>query len=608
MEPVKPFSKDSSLLPLETEADRILNKMKRITRSKTKQNYKKIDELENIYESNASGGVLGQMNDFAKGMRDLQKNLEILEKEMENVEGFTPDDTDGVKDEEGFEDEEEGFEDEEEGFEDEEEGFATNLSNGLKIYTSEYENNTSGGIYKLDKTLYKKLFKLAKQKQLTKSQLKALLKSGDITQSQYDKLIKAMKSKKSKKTASSGKCKSNRFKEYIDIAVKYVTKFYTYYYKYLQKLAKQIYNKTDGVIDDKRIANNQKDIDIIAEQINYFLAVPSAIIYAYNWYYIILYKDENNQKIPYTFGDTLNSFVNNGVLKYLFTALIQPVILLNAFLRKTCPAVIDQIIDFLGYFKFGKYLDFTILKVVAMNPIAQFMVLVCVILYLSCKYSQQVFDAMISFMGHGSPPSYIKWLYVIVAYDIIIGVARRANTFFGTVQSTADKVNGFIKTLMSPFTSFAMWLVLVIFSFLNIRLAGLFIIIYLYINTYLAMGIYNGVNNKPSIAQAWSDMNTMFRKSVVNIGGRQCPPNPTFFEKLFVVLMELCYECMAYMLYFIILLYGIYRYVTELQSESTKIILSALNGFLLAIITVFIILRAKAKMMNPLNIDDYDNI
>jgi hypothetical protein len=149
---------------------------------------------------------------------------------------------------------------------------------------------------------------------------------------------------------------------------------------------------------------------------------------------------------------------------------------------------------------------------------------------------------------------------------------------------------------------------LVIFSFLNIRLAGLFIVVYLYISSYLAVGIYNGVNNKPSIAVAIGAMNTLFRKSVTNIGGRRCPPNPTFLEKLFVIIMELCYDCMAYVLYFAVLSYGIYKYVTELNSNSTKIILSSVNGGILFLIVIYIILRVRTKMMNPLDINDYDNI
>jgi hypothetical protein len=322
----------------------------------------------------------------------------------------------------------------------------------------------------------------------------------------------------------------------------------------------------------------------------------------------MFFRDEDKQKIPYTFGDDANGFVNKGMLKYLFTALIQPVILVNAFLRAFCPMILDKTIEVLGYLKFGKYLDFTILQVIVMNPIAQFMTLTCIILYLSCKYSEALYAAFISFLGDGKPPASVKWLYLIVAYDIIIGVTRRSSSIYGTMQSMSDRIEGFAKTLTSPIMSFVTWLLLVIFSFLNIRLAGLFIVVYLYISSYLAVGIYNGVNNKPSIAVAIGAMNTLFRKSVTNIGGRRCPPNPTFLEKLFVIIMELCYDCMAYVLYFAVLSYGIYKYVTELNSNSTKIILSSVNGGILFLIVIYIILRVRTKMMNPLDINDYDNI
>ncbi len=655
MNNLQPFSDES--LPLEKESEKIISKMKTIQKNHEKKkknspknNYKNVEVLENVHDEKPQT-LFSKMNDFVDGITELENNLKELNDKLGNVEGFTgedddeegfedddeegfeDDDEEGFEDddEEGFEDDdEEGFEDDdEEGFEDDdaegfedddEEGFEDddaegfedyNLTKGKHIYVKEYES-ANGGIKKKSSDHY---YKLAMRGKLSKKMIKQLCKSGILSKKQCKNIKKKQNRKKggkkgSKKKSSGkkGKCNSNRFRKYIDMAVKYVTNLRNYYKFYLKKLANFIYKKTDGVIDGRPNSKNKKDIEIISKQIDYFIAVPSAIFFAYNWYYVIFYKDETNQKIPYTFGETVNSFTNNGILKYLFTALVQPVILLNAFLRKVCPSLVDKWIDTLGYLKFGEYLDFTILKTIAMNPIAQFIALVCIILYYSCKYSDKVFDSLISFMGKGKTPSYMKWIYMIVTYDIIIGVARRKNTFVGNIQSVADRITSIMQTIFSPISSFALWMVFVIFSYLNIRLAGLFMIIYLYATSYFGMGIYNGINNKSDIAQAWSGMNTLFRKSVTDIGGRSCPPNPTFFEKLFVVCMELFYDCMAHMLYFIILIYGIYKYVTELKSNSTRIILCAVNTAILFMIMLYMFIKVRSKMLNPLDVNDYDHI
>ena len=130
------FSKDESnpILPLETETELLLKKMERM--QKKKNNYRNMDELENIYDTTPSkkedAGFFTRFQHFLQNLDDIEKSMDELNVEGFDQEGMDDEDMEGMDDEdmEGMDDEDqEGMEDEDqEGMDDEDmEGFAQNL-------------------------------------------------------------------------------------------------------------------------------------------------------------------------------------------------------------------------------------------------------------------------------------------------------------------------------------------------------------------------------------------------------------------------------------------------------------------------------------------------
>jgi len=134
-ERTKLFSNDTlkNGLPLESETDLLLKKMERMR--KVKNNYKNIDVLDNIYDTE-SGGSSG----FFDGIQRFFKNINDIQEELAQIEGFDGDDSqegfDGDDSQEGFDgdDSQEGFDgdDSQEGFDDDsQEGFDDDSQEGF---------------------------------------------------------------------------------------------------------------------------------------------------------------------------------------------------------------------------------------------------------------------------------------------------------------------------------------------------------------------------------------------------------------------------------------------------------------------------------------------
>jgi len=611
-----------------TEIEKILQKMETITKEKksgAKNNYKNVDVLENVYEEKekpASKTFVGRFTDFAKGLTEMQDNMNKINKELESmdVEGFEGFDED---DEEGFEDEgEEGFEDEggEEGFEGDEEFKRFKRSKKFKrfkrskkfkeynqdeLYRREYEP-TNGGLGAVDKTLYKRLMQFAKRGKLSKSFLKRLLKQGLISRGEYNRLLRInrkaqQKQQKSSSKKSKKKCKSNRFKEFLDKLVNFIRKYTDKYNKLMFEMATYIYEFAGG---NKASSKARIDIPLIAKQLKYFFMVPFALYFAYNWYYILFYRDESNQRIPNTFGETVNDYASYGLLRYLFTSLVQPMIVLNAYFRRFWPWVIESNVNLLSYLRLGK-LDFTFLYTFFSNPIVQFVGLTLTILYYACKYGDKLYNAFFKYLGTtGSikmPKGKIyRYILLILVFDIIVGVVRHSST----IVNLMNRASSIFSLMTAPLVTIALWIILVIFTFMNMHLAILFCILYVYIYSYAAMAICG----KKGAGNAWNDINQLLRNSVSKIGGRDCPPNPTWIQKVFVILMSKLFNLLIVLMFILVLCYGIYSYIKYMKADTPKGMLIAFNIFIVLSLVGIVINSVRSGILNFDKGKQYDNI
>ena len=642
------------------ETEEILQKMETITKAKKnkKNNYKNVDVLENVYEETEkaepqkaepkkaepkkadekpdSKTFVGRFTDFAKGLTEMQENMEKINKELEalDVEGFEGFAEEGFEEgaegeeEEGFEEEgfeegaegeeDEGFEEgaegeEDEGFEEgaegeedegfEEEGFTS--YGPKKLYRREYEP-TNGGLDGPDKTLNKRLMRFARRGKLSKSFLRRLLKQGLISRRQYNRMMRVNRRAQQKRNRSStkstgGKCKSNRFKEFLDKLVNFIRKYTDKYNNLMREMAIYIYEFAGG---SKTTSFAKNDINVVAKQLKYFFMVPFALYFTYNWYYILFYRDESNQKIPNTFGETTNDYASYGVLRYLFTSLVQPMIVLNAYFRRFWPWIIESGVNLLSYLRIGK-LDFTFLYTFFSNPIVQFLALAFTILYYACKYGDELYNAFFKFLGTtGSikmPEGQIyRYILLILVFDIIVGVVRHSST----IVNLFNRAMSIYQMMTAPIITFVLWLILVIFTFMNMQFAILFCILYLYVHSYFALGIYGtkGAGN------AWNDINQLLRRSVSKIGGRECPPNPSWIEKVFVILMSQLFNLLIIIMFIIVLFYGIYSYVYFMKAESPKGMLVAFNMFIVLSLVGIVINSVRSGILNFDKGKQYDNI
>lgn len=429
--------------------------------------------------------------------------------------------------------------------------------------------------------------KAVKSGQLNASDLKNLLNSGIISQFQYNELLGYLLSlfgfnwKNTKpKPKDTGGCKKwnkdcggdagSKISEMIDTVMDIIKDFLGFYSRLLRYVSTVIYQSADGKLDGNP-SNNSSDVSIIVNVLHFLIMIFPTVYFAYNWFYIMFYRDQLGQPIKIDFKNNVMESLK-GILARLFKSLVQPMILLDAFMRLVIPGI---------YFKVGKVLkslfigplDLTIIGKILMNPIFIFIALTFLILYMTCAYSGKLSDMLLSYIA-GKKIPYDSYLYIIVLYDIFVGI---------TSLSLIPKVFSFVEMLMNPLTTLFWFLVLLIFSLVMIRLGGLFCVMYLYAMSYLAIAIYSpsgwvgGINT----------VNEALEEATKAIGNN-CPKGK--WEKIIIDILNFIYKYLYGVLYIIILIYSIIWIFKDMKSSSGKVILGSAFSMILAVIimTVYV--------------------
>uniref|UniRef100_A0A6C0HH07 Uncharacterized protein n=1 Tax=viral metagenome TaxID=1070528 RepID=A0A6C0HH07_9ZZZZ len=564
--------------------DQFIRKMERTMSKKRKNNYKNIEELENIYDSDAktnknesflnidSSEIKNTFKDFGKGMQDIADSINKLsgskstkkEKKNETTNSENKSKKDVV----------EGF---------------SNTDDYTKIYKPEYEYDTKRR--PIGRKGYAKLTKDAKSGLLNTTKLKKMLNTGIISQSQYNNLFGLQldfngfqwKHINPEPTQNERCPKWNKncggdgtdIMEYLKKLIQSFKQIVGIYYSVLTWIAKRIYNSTDGKMDG-RPSKNAGDVTIIANILNFFIiTVFVAQRFAYNWFYITFYRDEGGEPVDIDFShDVLRSL--KGLLIRFFKCLVQPVILLDAFVRLVIPK---------GYLKVGEILknitigqiNMSFIGKIMNNPIFIFLWLTIFILVMACTYSGTIIDMLYSYLADSKVP-YEGYLHGIIAYDWIIGIAA---------IGVLGRVIGLLEVYLSPITSLFWFIILVIFSHLLVRFAGIFLIVYLYVMSFFAMNIYS----RGGYDSAMKGINIAFKSSIHDTDNK-CPKG--FWEKIVLKILKLIYDNLSILLFLIVLIYSIVYLFMNMVSESSKIIL----GSLLSIITTGVILGITLMSYN----------
>ena len=94
--------------------------------------------------------------------------------------------------------------------------------------------------------------------------------------------------------------------------------------------------------------------------------IPISIIFAYNWFYIMFYKDELGEPVKIDFSKNVMDSLK-GLLMRFFKTLVAPLILFDAVMRIFIPTI---------YFKIGTALEMIFIGKILLNPIFIFISLI----------------------------------------------------------------------------------------------------------------------------------------------------------------------------------------------------------------------------------------
>lgn len=570
------FRKDETDTP-----DQFIKKMERTMSKKRKNNYKNIEELENIYDSKPDskkpedsydkdgfdsfkpGEITETFDELGKSVGDMLKSLSAMSggKKKKSKKNKKQVKDDGI------------------------EGFSNNYaSNYKRIYKPEYEYDKRRR--RIGPEQYAKMAKDAKAGLLDTTQLKDLLNTDEITQAQYNELFgfhldfSGFDWKNISTTPENNercpKWNKNCGGDGPDI-VEYLKKIFSYfkqligiYSQVLRYLSTLLYKSTDGKLDGKP-SNNVADVSIIVNILHFLIMIPLSIYFAFNWFYITFYKDETDKSIQINFSYNVMTSLK-GLLIRFFKCLVQPMILLDAFMRLVIPNAYFSMGNALKSLTIGS-LDFSFIGKILTNPIFIFLCLTLIILNMTCAYSDTVANMLYSYMSDETVP-YQSQLHGIIAYDWIVGIAA---------VGIIGRVFGIVESLMSPLSAVFWFLVLVIFSHLMIRFAGIFFLLYLYIMSYFALSMYSsgGIN------AAIKSINLALEASIKDTDNK-CPKGK--WEKIVINVLNLIYKYLFALLYIIVLAYSTFLIFTSMKSSSSKIILGSTLVMIIAVIVMVIAL------------------
>ena len=515
-EKIDSFSKGNTNLPLETEAELLLKKMKRM--HKKKNNYKNIDVLENIYDTKPSKkdnyGLFAGISDFIDNLDAVEQNMNEL-----NIEGFDDDDQEGMDDDDDQEgmdddDDQEGMDDD-----DDQEGFKENADN---LYTGQYEGKyTYTGrqmVYKDNKPSKKKKSKKKKSKK------------------------KSSKKKSSKKRSSKKSSKKSAPPPPDEIGRK-IKQFFRSIFHFNPKtfirnrIAKPTYDKISG-----EHPKNNRDIEIITNQLIYLVYACIITIISGNWYYLMCYKNDLKQRESSSakFYKFPNKIINSGGMfakSLRLIAQFQPLVIMNIILCEVFAQVVPILHSYATYpfyiiFKYvlgGKWLFpseleylTNVYKAILSNNQFLYIAFTFFIIFCIMKYSSSLYNMYVTYKNALNPKTYknmfkksktgktlqsYQLILSIIMFELFIGatsVMLSVLTKMG-IQTESSNVSNTIKSVMEGMKTYAMiiaapilfCIMFLIALFINITLipiSALMCVIYLYVYSYFGAYLRSGTS------------------------------------------------------------------------------------------------------------------
>jgi hypothetical protein len=670
-EKTKLFSNDTlkNVLPLESETDLLLKKMERMR--KVKNNYKNIDVLDNIYDTETETKSDTKSTGFFDGIQRFFKNIDDIQTELAQIEGF--DDGDDIQ--EGFDDgdSQEGFDDG-----DSQEGFdnnelyskqyedkytpnevkktanidTTNLrrADGVRYYgpRSSITNSNGSDIFKKIGSALKKMHEKNREREnrinrrnrekKDRIERRNREKKDRIERRRREKRARIRRRKREKrdrirrrrreKKSGSGKLNFpllDRLKRLIVRIIQFnPTKFIR------DKIATRVYKYTAG--NDPK---NNRDIDIITSQIIMLIYASLAVFISGNWYYIMFYRDANGIPNSIKFNNMIDTIASKGgpIFRYLrLDSQLQPLWIANVFLCNVTEFIITTgygYVEFFAYylslmFIFNRIFprEYNIIrssyKTIISNKQLLFILFTIFIIYCILKYSSTLYNMYMTYKNPKTkrlPKTSSTILKVIIILNLLFGVKTIVAPLLKGFGIKYDDNKGVMGKAFSLVISILYYLAVGPLIYIIIFFIALAVNIMimrvsgLFVIIYLYIYSYFGAMLRGNSDDDSGGSKTTLSDFFKNIN-KYNPCDPTTsnaFTQLITSCISFLYENLTSMIIVCFSIWSILVYKFTISNQTSA---AALIGTNMVIITIAIVAAIinNYKNKNKINLQDYNYI
>lgn len=284
--------------------------------------------------------------------------------------------------------------------------------------------------------------------------------------------------------------------------------------------------------------------------------IPVSWYYAYNWFYITFYENIPTSATPDEYRKNVFNLLNN--VPYVIP-INQPTLLLHTWVIQT------QLVYIWNYmFDIFKFLGLYTITNFFKNPMTILICMTVFILFMNCNYSGYIMKLLISFMEDKDFP-FQQYLYGIVFFDVFIGISP---------VSFIERILNIFKTYFNPLSVLVKFIITIIISVLLIRLSGIIAILHSYFMSVFALLVFHPDNNPQK---------AIFEiKKAIFTTTEPCSPE-TGVSKPVAKILKFIIDNLLPILSACVLFYSMFLIFTQMASNSGKIILSQIFGFLILI-------------------------
>jgi hypothetical protein len=363
----------------------------------------------------------------------------------------------------------------------------------------------------------------------------------------------------------------NDFQKFLKM-VEYPTVYTEYFIKKIGIYIGNILSTSTATDQEKKI---------IIKNLNILFTLTISIIIVYNWFFVLFYRDEENNKtkvfdVNYRFFEDYTFF-----LDYIFRFTLYPV------------DFVDKI--FRNWFTWGVN---SVFKYVTISWIVLFVFVFCIVYYWGQFFTDLYYQSLnillrgVTTKHYGSSsPASISYYY----FNILI-VYALFTFYFSPVN--------IISFVFSPLVGVATLILSIMISCYLVSIPGILIPFYLFVYSFFAIFIYS----KKSWFQTYKDINVFIGKSIFE-DDNECTAedgcsNKSIFENFidFIkLIVDLIYKYTFSISFIVILVYSIIDYYKNINTVNLKSNLINITVFVIIVIVTYLYYENRTSILEDLN-------